>query len=135
MSLQDKIIIYKRNKIEDSRGWFLKVITGTELNLPNKTGEVYLTMASPEEMKGSHFHPLANEWFTLITGECVLKLEDVVTKECKEIFLNANDPVTIYVPSGIAHAFCNTSKENDFILLAYSDQLFDPADTISFTFD
>lgn len=134
MSLSEKIITYKRNKIEDSRGWFLKVINGTESNLPKSTGEVYLTMATPGEMKGGHYHPLANEWFTLITGECLLKLEDIETNEYKEIFLNSSDPVSIYVPAGIAHAFFNVSKDNDFILLAYSDQLFDPADTIPFTF-
>ena len=134
MSLSEKIISYKRNKIEDTRGWFLKVITGNETNLPNSTGEVYLTMATPGEMKGGHYHPLANEWFTLITGECLLKLEDLDSKERKEIYLNANDPVTIYVPSGIAHAFFNVSTNSDFILLAYSDQLFDPVDTVLFDF-
>jgi len=134
MSLSEKIVTYKRNKIEDSRGWFLKVINGTESNLPKSTCEVYLTMATPGEMKGGHYHPLANEWFTLITGECLLKLEDVETKEYREIILNSDDPVTIYVPSGIAHAFFNISTNSDFILLAYSDQLFDPVDTIPFTF-
>lgn len=134
MSLSEKIISYKRKKIEDSRGWFLKVINGAESNLPRHTGEVYLTMATPGQMKGGHYHPLANEWFTLITGECILKLEDMETQERKEIHLNANDPVTIYVPSGIAHAFFNTSEEKDFILMAYSDQLFDPADTIQVEF-
>ncbi|TDE04757.1 WxcM-like domain-containing protein [Flavobacterium sandaracinum] len=132
--IKDKIQIIKRNKIEDSRGWFLKVITGTESNLPKSTGEVYLTLANPGEMKGGHYHLLANEWFTLITGNCLLKLQDVKTKEYKEIVLNSNDPVTIYVPYGIAHAFFNTSKEADFILLAYSDQLFNPVDTINFSF-
>ncbi|WP_294324261.1 WxcM-like domain-containing protein [uncultured Chryseobacterium sp.] len=134
MSLSEKIITYKRNKIGDSRGWFLKVINGTEFNLPKHTGEVYLTMAIPGEMKGGHYHPLANEWFTLITGECILKLVDMDTKEHKEIYLNASEPMTVYVPSGIAHAFFNTSEEKDFILMAYSDQLFDSTDTISFNF-
>ena len=134
MNLSEKIISYKRNKIEDHRGWFLKVITGMEANLPNSTGEVYLTMAKPGEMKGGHYHPIANEWFTLITGKCLLKLEDIETKEYHEICLSANDPVTIYVPSGIAHAFYNISEDNDFILMAYSDQLFDSEDTIAFHF-
>lgn len=134
MSLSEKIITYKRNKIEDRRGWFLKVINGTEFNLPKSTGEVYLTMAKPGEMKGSHYHTLANEWFTLVTGECLLKLEDMETKEYVEVFLHSDDPVSIYVPAGIAHAFFNVSNDEDFILLAYSDQLFDPADTIPFTF-
>ncbi len=134
MSLSEKIISYKRNRIEDTRGWFLKVITGKESNLPNSTGEVYLTMAIPGEMKGGHYHPIANEWFTLIAGTCVLKLEDIETKECIEIQMDSQAPVTIYVPCGIAHGFFNTSLEQDFILIAYSDQLFDPIDMIPFDF-
>lgn len=134
MSLSEKIISYKRNKIEDHRGWFLKVINGKETNLPKHTGEIYVTTANPGEMKGGHYHPIANEWFTLIKGACVLKLVDVETKECLEIQLNAQKPVTIYVPCGIAHAFFNTSLEQDFILIAYSDELFDPTDTLPFHF-
>ena len=130
MSLSEKIVTYKRNKIEDNRGWFLKVINGKEADLPKHTGEIYLTLAKPGEMKGGHYHPIANEWFTLIQGTCVLKLEDVETKECLEIELDSQELVTIYVPCGVAHGFFNTSLEQDFILIAYSDELFDPADTI-----
>lgn len=132
MTILDKIIVYKRSKIEDSRGWFLKVVTGQELNLPNRTGEIYLTMALPGEVKGGHYHPLANEWFTLIAGECTLKITDVYTKESYELYLGANNPITVYVPAGIAHAFINISKKENFILLAYSDQYYDPSDTISY---
>ena len=134
MSLSEKIITYERNKIEDHRGWFLKVINGKEHNLPKHTGEIYITLANPGEMKGGRYHSLANEWFTLIAGTCLLKLEDIETKEYLEIHLNSQEPVTIYVPCGIAHGFFNSSLEDDFILIAYSDELFDPTDTISFDF-
>ena len=42
--LQDRIKIIPRHFVEDERGWFLKVITGTEENIPSHTGEVYLTI-------------------------------------------------------------------------------------------
>ncbi|HEY9221974.1 MAG TPA: WxcM-like domain-containing protein [Lutibacter sp.] len=134
MSLSERIITYKRNKIEDHRGWFLKVINGKETDLPKHTGEIYLTLAKPGEMKGGHYHPIANEWFTLIQGTCVLKLADVETKEYLEIELDSQEPVTVYVPCGIAHGFFNTCPKQDFILIAYSDELFDPSDTIPFNF-
>ena len=77
MALKDKIKIIPRRLIKDERGWFLKVITGTEDNIPDHTGEVYLTMGKPGQTKGGHYHPKAVEWFTLISGKAVLKLEDV----------------------------------------------------------
>ena len=131
MDIASKIKFIERKKIQDSRGWFLKVINGLEENLPNHTGEVYLTNATPGESKGGHYHPKANEWFTLITGTCEVKLVDILTGEKLTIQLSDDEPRTLYVPNHIAHIFTNYSK-NEFILLAYSDELYDPKDTIMF---
>jgi len=131
MELKDRIRFIDRKKIDDNRGWFLKVINGLEENLPDRTGEIYLTSALPGESKGGHYHEIANEWFTLVTGECELKLADIKTGEKLSVHLSHNRPLTVYVPSQIAHIFVNQSKE-DFILIAYSDQLYLPEDTIMF---
>lgn len=131
--IQSKIEIINRNKIEDHRGWFLKVITGTENNLHNTIGEFYVTVAKSNQSKGGHFHPKAKEWFTLIKGSCILELIDIETKEYFSIELNENNPQTIFVPNNLAHNFKNNS-DSEFILLAYSDILYDPADTIIYPF-
>ena len=131
MSLNNKIKIIPRHLISDDRGWFLKVIDGKEKGLPAYTGEVYLTNASPGQAKGGHYHEKANEWFTVITGDCELKMVDILTGEKKTLFLTSSKPETIYIPNNIAHIFINNSSV-DFILLAYSDQLFIPEDTIMF---
>lgn len=133
MALMDKIKIIPRRLLIDNRGWFLKVITGKEDGLPSYTGEVYLTMGKPGEMKGGHYHLLANEWFTMVDGECVLLLEDIVTKERLEMPFCFEDAQTVMIPSGVAHAFVNKGRAN-FTVLAYTDQLYDPADTIVYNF-
>lgn len=132
MNLASKIEIIERNKLEDSRGWFLKVLTGKEENLPSYTGEIYLTNAAPNAAKGGHYHNKANEWFTLIIGECEARLVDLATGEKLNIHLSELSPKTIYIPANIAHIFVNNS-DKDFILLAYTDQLYDPKDTIMFS--
>jgi len=131
MKLADKIQTIDRRIIADSRGYFLKVLTGKEDFLPSYTGEIYLTSAKPKEAKGGHYHPKANEWFTLLQGDAELKLVDIHTGEKMQISLSASEPKTIFVPNNIAHIFVNNSTDNEFLLLAYSDQLFDPIDTIS----
>lgn len=123
------IKIYERSKIIDERGWFLKVIDGSEYNINGEVGEFYFTCAKPNQCKGGHYHKIANEWFSLIVGKAVLKLQDVQTGETLEIALDASKPVTVYVPSYVAHVFVNKHDE-DFILCAYSDYRYDQSDTI-----
>ena len=131
MALIEKIQIIPRRLIRDERGWFLKVITGKEERLPSYTGEIYLTMGTPGHIKGGHYHDVATEWFTLIEGNAILMLEEIQTHETMNLSLGLEDAVTIVVPPGIAHAFKNTSNQ-DFIVLAYTDKLYDPNDTIKY---
>ncbi len=132
MSQIEKIRIIPRRLISDDRGWFLKAITGTEEDIPSHTGEVYLTMGKPGQAKGGHYHPEALEWFTVIQGEAILKLEDIETHERRDIALSLDKAVSVFIPNNVAHTVVNDS-DKDFILLAYTDKLYDPKDTISYT--
>lgn len=132
MAQIDKVKIINRRLIADERGWFLKAITGMEEGIPNHTGEVYLTMGKPGQAKGGHYHPEAVEWFTLIQGRAVLKLEDMETHERRDIDMSLEKAITVFIPNNVAHIVVNSS-DSDFILLAYTDKLYDPKDTIAFT--
>ena len=133
MSQLDKVQIIQRRLISDERGWFLKAINGTEEGLPNYTGEVYLTMGKPGQSKGGHYHPQALEWFTIISGCAILILEDIATKERLEIEMSFEKAQTIFIPNNVAHIVVN-NFEKSFILLAYTDKLYNPADTIVYSF-
>ena len=132
MSQIEKVQIINRRLIADERGWFLKAITGTEDGIPNHTGEVYLTMGKPGQAKGGHYHPEAVEWFTVIQGSAVLKLEDMETHERRDIDMSLEKAITVFIPNNVAHVVVNSS-DDDFILLAYTDKLYDPVDTIAYT--
>jgi oxalate decarboxylase/phosphoglucose isomerase-like protein (cupin superfamily) len=83
------------------------------------------------QRRGDHYHPQAREWFTVIAGEGVLALEDVATGERMDLRLSASRPETVYIPPGIAHVFINEpSATEDLIVVAYTDRLYDPADTV-----
>lgn len=131
MSQIQKVQIISRRLIKDERGWFLKAITGTEENIPSHTGEVYLTMGKHGQAKGGHYHPEAVEWFTIIEGSAILKLEDMETHERRDIEMSLDKAITVFIPNNVAHIVVNNS-DNDFILLAYTDKLYDPADTIAY---
>ena len=134
MSQIDKVQIIKRRLILDERGWFLKAITGTEEGIPSHTGEVYLTMGKPGQSKGGHYHPKAVEWFTIIEGSAVLKLEDTETHVTRNIEMSLEKAITVFIPNKVAHIVVNKG-DKDFILLAYTDKLYDPTDTIAHKFE
>ena len=132
MAQIDKVHIINRRFIADERGWFLKIITGTEECIPSHTGEVYLTMGKPGQAKGGHYHPEAVEWFTIIEWSAILKLEDIETHERFDIEMSLEKAITVFIPNNVAHIVVNNS-DKDFILLAYTDKLYDPKDTIAYT--
>lgn len=134
ISLADRVRIINRRLIKDERGWFLKAITGTEQDIPSHTGEVYLTMGKPGQAKGGHYHPEAVEWFTVIEGNVILKLEDILTHERMDIELCIDKAISVFIPNNVAHIVENCG-DTDFILLAYTDKLYDPADTIPYTIE
>lgn len=129
--LAERVYSIYRNLKSDNRGWFLKAITGTEKNMPSHIGEVYLTMGKPGHEKGGHYHPKAVEWFTIIEGNALLKLEDIHTHEKMEIEMSLEKGITVFIPNNVAHSVVNNGSEN-FILLAYTDLQYDPKDTIPY---
>ena len=131
MSQIDKVKIINRNLIKDSRGWFIKAITGTEDNLPSYTGEVYLTMGKPGQKKRGHYHQEPVECFLLIQGNAILKLDDVETHKQLDIEMSLEKAITVFIPNNVAHMVINNG-DKDFILLAYTDILYDPKDTIAY---
>ena len=131
MSQIEKVRIIPRRLIADDRGWFSKAITGTEEDIPSHTGEVYLTMGKPGQAKGGHYHPEAVEWFTIIEGSAILKLEDMETHERMDVEMPFEKAQTVFIPNNVAHIVVNNS-DKDFILLAYTDKLYDPSDTIAY---
>jgi dTDP-4-dehydrorhamnose 3,5-epimerase-like enzyme len=132
-SLSQKIKLIKRNRIEDSRGWFLKTITGLEKGLPNHTGEIYTVYSEKGSPRGGHYHEEATEWFILLVGKSILELKDIKTNELMTVELDANTPITIVVPPSVAHRF-DAIDDNSFLLLAYTDVIYDPLDTIAIDF-
>ena len=112
MSQIDNVQIIKRRLIADDRGWFLKAITGTEDGIPTRTGEVYLTMGKPGQAKGGHYHPEAVEWFTIIEGRAILKLEDMETHERRDIEMTLEDAITVFIPNNVCLLYTSPSPRD-----------------------
>ena len=130
-TLQEKVKILTPKFIKDERGWFLKVLTGFEENLSPQVGELYTTMAVSGYGRGGHYHEIAHEWFTVIAGKALLKLEDIDTGARMDVEMDAENPVTVFIPTRVAHIAYN-AYEKDFIMVAYTDQKYNPKDTVPY---
>ena len=54
-------------------------------------------------------------------------------KPLREVELSAEEPCTLVCPPNIAHVFFNASGNSEsFLLLAYTNRQYDPADTIPY---
>lgn len=120
----------ERRKIVDPRGFFLKTMTGFEEGLPQAFGEIYVIKGDAGQARANHFHNAATEWFTLLQGQVRLNLKHVDTGEMASILLTEERPMTVRVNPRVAHSLVGVER-NDYVLMAYTDVRYDPADTIA----
>lgn len=133
MTLRERITLTQRELLADQRGWFVKTLDGSEAGLPNRVGEVYLTMATPGQARANHYHPVTDEWFTVVAGKARFIVADPLSGERLELELDAANPVTVHVPAGLAHVFINPpGSAAELIVVAYAANPYDPADTVPF---
>ena len=124
MSIKD-LEIKKLNVLSDDRGEFFEFIRKENIN--NKFGQIYITTAFPEKVKGNHYHKRKTEWFCVIHGEGKLFLKDCLTKEQKIINMDQKNMVVVKIPSNVIHAIKNIGKEK-MILLAHISESYNEKD-------
>ena len=134
MTLREKIGIIPRKLIDDERGWFLKILTGTEPGIDLGAGEVYAVMASPGEVRGNHYHRAADEWFTLLNGSALFRFCDPQTMETLDMDVSFGECATVFVPHGVAHAIqSKPGASESMVVVAFSSLRYNPDDTVPFT--
>ena len=128
--------ITELEKKVDDRGFLVEFLKETELRDKNKKfGQVYFVAFTPNVSRGHHYHRSKVEWFGIVHGICEVVLEDIKTKERKEIILDSNDEKfkRIRVGPNVAHVFKNVSKDTA-VLIAYGSKIFKPEDSDTYPY-
>jgi mannose-6-phosphate isomerase-like protein (cupin superfamily) len=81
----------------------------------------------PNGVRGNHFHDVKEEFNYVISGEILLAIEDIESKERDQVRVQAGD--LIFIPTRIAHAI-KTLKAG--VAVEFSKVRFDPADVQRF---
>lgn len=120
----------KPNEI-DVRGYLIEFLKKSELEEQSKEfAQIYCATLAPNAVRGNHYHERRRESFAILSGKILLILEDVNTKERKEIELDSSNDHIPRVDFGVhtAHAMKNISDETVF-LIAHSTVVYDSKDT------
>lgn len=113
---------------KDERGFLVEFLKNSELCLEHKPfGQIYLATIRKGHVRGNHYHAEKREHFTIMGGKVRILLEDIHTKERKELLIDPSKKTITKVEFGtnVAHAIESIGKE-DAIVVAYSTTEYNP---------
>ena len=95
--------------IPDERGYLMEILRNDDPFF-DKFGQVYMTTAYPNVVKGWHFHELQTDYMTCVFGMIKLVLfdkrpESQTLGESQEFFIGERNPMLISIPPGVLHGF------------------------------
>jgi dTDP-4-dehydrorhamnose 3,5-epimerase len=119
--------IVKLEKKKSQNGVLVEFLKRTDLSGSNKEfKQIYVATILPGKIRGNHYHKKKSEWFTIFNGKVKVVIEDIKTKEKKEIILDSSEEYIyrIFLKAGVAHAFKNIS-DSTVVLVAYMNKIYD----------
>ena len=113
-------------KYKDKRGFLVEFLKPSELSRKGFI-QFYSATIKPGKFRGNHYHRTKDECLVVIQGRVRLIIEDIFTKDHKEIILNASKEKLprIKIRANIAHRVENISKK-EAIIIGYSTEIPNP---------
>ena len=117
-------------KHEDERGLLLEILKSDEIK--ESIQQIYFSTSEPGAVRGGHYHKEKVEWFCVVKGTAKLFLEDIISKERKELILSGDEPAIVKIPPKIIHRLENIGR-NKMYLIVVSNMVFDHNDPDTYT--
>ena len=108
---------YKLNSNTDERGSF------TEILKTKENGQISVNIIKPNCIKGNHWHHTKIEKFIVLSGEGIIKMENISTKEVINIVLNDKELNVVDIPVGYIHSIINNGSR-DLVVLIWANEIF-----------
>ena len=117
-------------KHADERGLLLEILRGDEIN--ESIQQIYFSTSEPGAVRGGHYHNKKVEWFCVVKGTAKLFLEDIISKERKDLTLSSDNPEIVKIPPKIRHEIENVGRSKMYLIVV-SNMVFDPNDPDTYT--
>ncbi|HXH61223.1 MAG TPA: dTDP-4-dehydrorhamnose 3,5-epimerase family protein [Fimbriimonadaceae bacterium] len=113
------VVIKEIKRFTDERGWLMELFRDDELPDGFEPTMGYLSMTKPGVSRGPHEHVDQTDGFVFLNGEYELYLwenRDGNEQKQETHKVGAANPVLVFVPPGVVHAYRNVGKEEAFVL-------------------
>lgn len=113
---------FKRLKvIPDERGRLMEMIRCDDPEFFTGFGQVYMTTAYPDVVKGWHYHLKQDDYFVVVKGMIKLvlydrRIESPTYGEIQQFFLGEYNPLLVRIPCEVAHGFKGIGAEEAIII-------------------
>jgi len=117
-------------------GWLAELVSKAYNDEPFDCVHSYVVSVEPGCSRAGHVHNKKREWFATASGKLELVLEDPKTKQSERVLMDAEaeDFNVYYVAPGVAHVFKNPSDTEKALLVVFSQNTEDKADTVDYEF-
>jgi len=117
----DGVRVKRLNVICDERGRLMEMIRCDDPEFFTRFGQVYMTTAYPDVVKGWHYHLKQDDYFAVVKGMIKLVLYDRRSKsptygEIQQFFLGEHNPLLVRIPCEVAHGFKGIGREEAIIV-------------------
>jgi len=120
------VIVIPLKRYEDSRGWLIELFRDDELPVGFEPTMAYISMTRPGVARGPHEHRDQTDGFAFLSGSFELHLWDnraQVPSEKVVMAVGESNPVVVFVPPGVVHAYKNVG-ESDAFVVNFPDRLY-----------
>lgn len=116
----DGVVLKDLKVIPDERGWLMEIFRADD-PMFEKFGQVYMTVAYPDVVKGWHYHKDQIDHFCCVKGMIKTVLYDdregsPTRGQVNEYFLGDKNPQLLRIPKGVLHGFKGIGVEPSYLI-------------------
>jgi dTDP-4-dehydrorhamnose 3,5-epimerase len=131
MGLIHDVVVKKLVTHPDDRGYFREILRDDD-NLLRKFGQTAITKSYPGVIKAFHWHKDQDDIWYVAMGMARVVLYDrrpdsPTYKQTQVVFAGQDNPVSILIPTGIAHGYQVIGNE-PVLLFYHVTKSYDPSD-------
>ena len=117
--LPENALRYRLTMNIDNRGSFTEFIRTVD------RGQVSVNVSKPGITKGNHWHHTKAEKFLVVSGEGVIRLRRIDSKDVHEYFVRGEELEVVDIPPGYTHNIENLG-DTDMVTIMWANESFDP---------